>query len=70
MRTCLWCEESITEEEARRWPFPAGLGYHNECLIRIVLGSKPGAGPEDPPGLSRRAAARAAAARLTRGRDP
>jgi hypothetical protein len=73
---CGWCEESIEEgDEGEIMPLLGAGGtvgasvYHRECQVRAVVGSVGhqsgkcscfGGTEEDPPGMTRREAARAA----------
>jgi hypothetical protein len=77
MSVCMWCGEPVTETDECA-PI-AGGQMHRECGIRMILGSvahldrrcscfRKGDNcedgePGDPPGMSRREAARAAVAR-------
>ena len=66
--TCQWCQEGILPEDN---PEPIG-NMHWECGLRSVIGPvahlqrrcqcfEPGSTEHDPPGMSRREAAQAAA---------
>lgn len=68
---CLHCEEAIDADAEGMIMPPAMRPIHRECLLRTVLGSVGhqkktchchGGTEEDPPGLSKRDAARAAVA--------
>lgn len=69
---CLWCDEPILPAEWRTAQvYASGQAVHYECGLRSMLGSVGhqqrrcscyGGAEEDPPGLSRREGARAAAA--------
>lgn len=64
---CYWCEEPIMRRDLRHALMPE---YHYACALRAVLGSighlrgqcscyvKDATAEDDPPGLSRRQAAR------------
>ena len=64
---CLWCDEMVVSGDLRHSLFP---GYHYACAVRTVLGSighvkgtcscnvKDGTHEDDPPGLTKRQAAR------------
>lgn len=64
---CLWCEELVVSGDLTHSLLP---GYHYACAVRIALGSighvqgtcscyvKDGTHKDDPPGLTRRQAAR------------
>lgn len=66
---CQYCEEPLTSEERQKDFFMRAL--HAECFARMILGSCahlqkrcscfiPGSTEGDPPGMTRRQAARAA----------
>lgn len=73
---CLWCEEPIEDDEPRQLVVAIEAdqtasvrGHHAECAIRLAVGSLGhqrracscyGGTEEDPPGVPRRVAARAA----------
>ncbi len=67
---CLWCEEPMGDGEHTVAVNQGTAFYHRECLFRVVSGGANhvkglcgchgGTEPPDPPGLSRRDAARAA----------
>jgi hypothetical protein len=69
---CMWCGEPVTEADSRA-PVAGGT-WHRECLTRSIVGSighlkgrcscfipEGGATEDDPPEMTKRAAARAAA---------
>jgi hypothetical protein len=75
--TCVWCEEVVldTDPQAPNYAQP----MHYECGLRAVIGSLGhqrmrcfchGGTEEDPPGLTRRQAAMAAALFFHLGRVP
>lgn len=76
--TCLWCEEPILgHEPAQR--SGDGSGAHKACALRMIVGSVahlekrcvcyvPGSQAGDPPDMSMRAAAEAAAWLFARSR--
>jgi hypothetical protein len=66
MMTCVWCDEALEPNGPE-----AACDMHRECHLRAIIGSLahveqrcgcyvPGAEETDPPGMSPRAAARAA----------
>lgn len=68
---CHWCDELVLPGDLRHALLP---GYHYACALRAALGSighvqgtcgcyvKDGSAEDDPPGLTRRQAARLVAA--------
>lgn len=74
---CLWCEELVLPDDLVHSLIP---NFHYACALRTVIGSighlrgtcscyvKDGTAKEDPPGLTRRQAARLVADHV-RGRD-
>jgi hypothetical protein len=71
---CHHCDETLRDIERH----PMMRGYHYECAVRIVIGSVAhierrcscfvdGSEDDDPPGLSKRDAARMAHAAFRRG---
>lgn len=69
-RVCAWCDEPITDD-TRYGDMNPLISQHPECLFRSIMGSVahierrcgcyvPGADEADPPGMTRREAARAA----------
>lgn len=75
--SCLWCEEPI---EAEDYGFVRGeIAEHQECVLRQVVGSVghllgsclcyvTGSSEGDPPGMTKREAARAAVAMYRKNR--
>jgi hypothetical protein len=69
--TCIWCDEPVTVvDRLTAVGNSAGQVMHYECSLRSVIGSVGhqqrrcscyGGDQEDPPGLTRREAAKAAA---------
>jgi hypothetical protein len=66
---CLWCDEPLGENGPRGEIDPVALRMHRECALRSVIGSVGhqrgecscyGGDVEDPPGMTRREAARVA----------
>jgi hypothetical protein len=69
---CQWCDEAVTEDELRMGDAEvnrSGQAIHIECGLRSAIGSVGhqrrlcschGGDQEDPPGMTRREAARAA----------
>lgn len=67
---CPWCDEAIASADSRR--LMSGCPpWHTECFVRSMLGSVahqrrrcgcyiPGSTEDDPPGMTKREAARAA----------
>jgi hypothetical protein len=67
---CIHCGEPVTEQD-RRFTYANGPVVHAECDLRAIAGSVGhqlgrcscfGGDEEDPPGMTKREAARAAAA--------